>query len=129
MPENSDRPVFPLSRIGWDTGRNEQLSALGDRALEPARVARIDGRTSFLITADGDATAELATDLLSGQAGAQSGVAVGDWVALRRRTPHGVDLIEKILKRRTRLIRARRVMKASVETQVVAANIDAAFIV
>ena len=108
-----------LHRLGWDDGWEAAFAEHCAAGLVPARVA-IQHRGAYdLLTAEGELRASAANRL----ARAEELPVVGDWV--------GVDpepnLIEAVLPRRTTISR-KEVWQATRE-QVLAANVDVAFLV
>jgi ribosome biogenesis GTPase len=98
----------PLARLGWDDRRAAELRALGDD-VAPARIARVD-RGGALAVAE------------AGEVGVRgSGLAVGDWIALRD------GAAAAVLPRRTTL--ARRAAGTAPAGQVIAANVDVVLVV
>lgn len=118
-----------LCFIGWDAARIAEFEPHQTSGLMPGRVARVDGRTVLLITPDGFCRAEPSAELQREAETAEALPAAGDWVGFSPRPQHDSDLIEVVLSRRTQLIRTRQVLKTAVERQVIAANLDFAFIV
>lgn len=118
-----------LSSIGWNAERAGQFTPFAANGLAPGRVARVDGRSVLLITAGGSTRAEASTGLHRKAETTEELPAIGDWVGYRARPLHETDLVEAILPRRSQLVRTRQVMDSAVERQVVAANLDFAFIV
>ncbi len=118
-----------LSAIGWDAAWQSQVDEYQDPVLIPGRVTRVDGRSLQVLTADGTHRAEVSTALQRAAVTSEDLPAAGDWVGLQLRPQHDLDAIEVVLPRRTQIARTRQVMKSAVESQVVAANIDVAFIV
>ena len=108
-----------LYRIGWDDGWDASFADHRAAGLTPARVA-IQHRGAYdLMTADGEVRASAATRLVK----LEELPAVGDWVGLDPETM----LVEAVLPRRTSISR-KEVWQATRE-QVLAANIDVAFLV
>jgi ribosome biogenesis GTPase / thiamine phosphate phosphatase len=108
-----------LYRLGWDDGWEAAFADHRAAGLAPARVA-IQHRGAYdLTTADGLARASAATRLVK----LDELPAVGDWVGLDQETL----LVEAVLPRRTSISR-KEVWQAARE-QVLAANIDVAFLV
>jgi ribosome biogenesis GTPase len=108
-----------LHRLGWDDGWDAAFADHRAAGLTPARVV-IQHRGAYdLVAADGELRASAATRLVK----AEELPAVGDWV--------GVDLetllVEAVLPRRTSISR-KEVWHAARE-QVLAANVDVAFLV
>ena len=108
-----------LQRLGWDDGWEAAFAEHRAAGLVPARVA-IQHRGAYdLATEGGEVRASAATrfvrdDELPG---------VGDWVGLEPDT----NLIESVLPRRTAI--SRKEVWNAVREQVLAANIDVAFLV
>ena len=108
-----------LYRLGWDDGWEVAFADHRDSGLLPARVA-IQHRGAYDLTAaGGDVRASAATRLFK----LDELPAVGDWVGFDPETL----LVETVLPRRTSISR-KEVWQAARE-QVLAANIDVAFLV
>lgn len=118
-----------LAMIGWDESRIAEFESHAESGLEPGRVSRVDGRSVQLITETGIVRAESSTELQRSAETSEELSSVGDWVGFRRRPSHDSDVIEVVLARRSQLTRTRQVMKSAAERQVVAANLDAVFVV
>ncbi|HVY46048.1 MAG TPA: GTPase RsgA, partial [Minicystis sp.] len=109
----------PLHRLGWDDGWEAAFAEHRAAGLAPARVA-IQHRGAYdLIAEGGELRASAATRLVK----ADELPAVGDWVGLDPET----QLVEAVVERRTAISR-KEVMHA-VREQVLAANVDVAFLV
>ncbi|MFL5927199.1 MAG: ribosome small subunit-dependent GTPase A [Gaiellaceae bacterium] len=108
-----------LQRLGWDDGWEAAFDEHRAAGLVPARVA-IQHRGAYdLMHEDGEQRASAANRLVR-----EEGLpAVGDWVGLDLST----NLIEALLPRRTSISR-KEVWQAARE-QILAANIDVAFLV
>jgi len=112
----TDSPLHPL---GWDDGWEAAFAEHRAAGLAPARVA-IQHRGAYdLATEHGELRATATTRLFK----ADELPAVGDWVGFDSAT----DQVEVVLPRRTAISR-KEVWKAARE-QVLAANIDVAFLV
>lgn len=112
-----------LMTLGWHDQLAGALAALADPDpdLVPARVA-VEHRGSYLaLAADGERRLTLAGRLRHAAATRLDLPAVGDWVAARG------DVIEHVLPRRSAFVR--QAAGARTDAQVVAANIDLAFVV
>ena len=108
-----------LQRLGWDDGWEAAFAEHRAAGVVPARVA-VQHRGAYdLIHEDGEQRASAANRLVREEGLA----AVGDWVGLDLTT----NLIEALLPRRTSISR-KEVWHATRE-QVLAANIDVAFLV
>jgi ribosome biogenesis GTPase / thiamine phosphate phosphatase len=108
-----------LQQLGWDDGWEAAFAEHRAAGLDPARVA-IQHRGAYdLIHEDGEQRASAANRLVR----EQGLPAVGDWVGLDLST----NLIEALVSRRTSISR-KEVWQATRE-QVLAANVDVAFLV
>jgi ribosome biogenesis GTPase len=109
-----------LEELGWTAERQQQLESLGDPTLLAARIS-VEHRGAY-----GLVGAEVETAQVSGKLRRATGdwPAVGDWVAVQRSGDIGV--IQHVLPRTTRLERRR---PGLMEAQLVATNVDVAFVV
>jgi ribosome biogenesis GTPase len=108
-----------LEQLGWDDGWDAAFADARAAGLAPARVA-VQHRGAYdLATADGDVRAAAAARL----AREDELPAVGDWVGLDLAS----GLIETVLPRRATL--SRKEARTAVREQVLAANVDVAFLV
>jgi ribosome biogenesis GTPase / thiamine phosphate phosphatase len=108
-----------LHRLGWDDGWEAAFAEHRTPGHVPARVA-VQHRGAYdLLGAEGEIRASAAARLVR----EDELPAVGDWVALAPRS----GLIEAVLPRRTTL--ARKEVWTAVREQVLAANVDVAFLV
>jgi ribosome biogenesis GTPase len=108
-----------LHRLGWDDGWEAAFSGHRAAGLAPARVA-VQHRGAYdLLAEHGDVRATAATRLVKGE----ELPAVGDWVGVDPET----TLVEAVLPRRTSI--SRKEVWQAVREQVLAANIDVAFLV
>jgi ribosome biogenesis GTPase len=108
-----------LHRLGWDEGFEAAFAGHRAAGLAPARVA-IQHRGAYdLIAEQGELRASAATRLFK----ADELPAVGDWVGFDPETV----LIEAVLPRRTSI--SRKEVWQAVREQVLAANVDVAFLV
>jgi ribosome biogenesis GTPase len=108
-----------LHKLGWDDGWEASFADHRAAGLVPARVA-IQHRGAYdLIAETGELRVSAATRLMK----SDELPAVGDWVGFDPET----NLVEAVLERRTSISR-KEVMHAARE-QVLAANIDVAFLV
>jgi ribosome biogenesis GTPase len=115
------RTVVSLTELGWTAERQQQLEALGDPTLFAARIA-VQHRGAYELLGAEVETAQLSGRFRKGESG--DWAAVGDWVAVQRSGDMGV--IQHVLPRTTMLARRRPGLQ---EAQVVAANVDVAFVV
>ncbi|HEY0417117.1 MAG TPA: ribosome small subunit-dependent GTPase A [Gaiellaceae bacterium] len=108
-----------LHRLGWDDGWEAAFADLRADGLVPARVA-IQHRGAYdLLGEPGELRASAATRLVKGD----DLPAVGDWVGVDLTT----GLVEAVVERRTAI--SRKEVWHAVREQVLAANIDVAFLV
>jgi ribosome biogenesis GTPase len=103
-----------LEELGWDEGFARAFDADPIPGAEPARIVLASAGTYRVGAASGEHPASLAGRLRH----QGSFPAVGDWVAL----DPGVERIERVLPRRTKL--SRKTAGKRTEEQVVAANVD-----
>jgi ribosome biogenesis GTPase len=109
----------PLYNVGWDDGWEAAFSEYRAEGLAPARVA-IQHRGAYdLIAESGELRVSAANRLVK----ADELPAVGDWVGVDLET----NLVEVVLERRTSI--SRKEVWQAVREQVLAANVDVAFLV
>jgi ribosome biogenesis GTPase len=113
--------------LGWSSHWQVLFDALGQDGLVPARVVRTDRGSSLVATPAGVVRAKPSVRLLKSSDYPANRPAVGDWVAALVSADVEVALIEAVLDRRNVIIRGGS-GKTS-EAQVLAANVDTAFIV
>jgi ribosome biogenesis GTPase len=130
-----------IEDLGWDAQHAAALDTIAsepqhaERTLVPARIMREDRTLYRIRNADGDAEAILGGRLRNEKQANATHPAVGDWVALERDPAGGRPLIRELLPRRSCL--ARRAIGTGGRggsfggsgEQVIAANVDAVFIV
>ncbi len=115
-----------LSRYGWSPELQAQFDPYAAHGLVPGRVTVQQRGLYTLVTELGELTAELAGRFA--HEADQGGYPVaGDWVAVAARPREGTATIHDVLPRRTAFIR--KAAGATLAEQVVAANIDTAFVV
>jgi ribosome biogenesis GTPase len=108
-----------LNRLGWDDGWEAAFADHGVAGLAPARVA-VQHRGAYDLLAE---AGELRASAAARLARADELPAVGDWVGVDPAT----TLIEVVLERRTAI--SRKEVWHAVREQVLAANVDIAFLV
>lgn len=106
------RPLSPLDTLGWQSHFAQQLEADEAQTTQPTRVTEVH-RAGLRVVGDGIET------LLPPDAD----VTVGDWLLIDPNTPHSYRLLD-----RKSLIK-RRAPGTDRKIQLIAANIDTAFIV
>ncbi|MFN2469381.1 MAG: ribosome small subunit-dependent GTPase A [Gaiellaceae bacterium] len=115
-----------LERLGWDDGHAAAFEPHAEEGLLPGRVA-VQHRGAYdLNTAAGEVRAEPAGRLRH-DAGGAGLPAAGDWVAFRPTEGGGHARIHAVLPRRT--VFSRKAAWSPTEEQVLAANVDVAFLV
>lgn len=120
-------PAVDLRDLGWDEAWERVFAAVAPAHFEPGRVA-LEGKHSFtVVTGDGETPARVAGRLLHGSRDQRDLPKVGDWVALQRKPGDSRAAIHHVLPRRTRF--ARKVPGRENAPQVLAANLDVAFVV
>jgi len=119
--------TLDLTSLGWSEHFAHAAAGHAAAGLEPARVISEHKHAYELISAEGELTGELLGRLLKG--GARSALpAVGDWVMIARQPGERTRAkIHAVLPRRTCF--SRRAAGEKAEEQVVAANVDAVFLV
>lgn len=118
-----------LHTLGWDDAWECTLrKEAGDaQALQPGRVAMEDRQSYTVVTRDGERIARVAGRFLQKSNPGHSLPKVGDWVALSQKTGDSRAVIQQVLPRRTSF--TRKIPGRESTAQVLAANIDVAFIV
>ncbi len=115
-----------LAALGWDDERRQQIEE-SHPGLEPARVA-IEHKGSYVVfTTSGEMPAEVTGRMLHDARSRAELPAVGDWVAVSVLEHERRAVIQAVLPRRSKF--SRKVAGFEVEEQVLAANIDTAFVV
>jgi ribosome biogenesis GTPase len=120
-------PDQRLSGLGWREADADRFAPFAAAGLVPARVVGGHTRHLRVVSATGEGLAEPAGSLRHRAGGPEELPAVGDWVALRPREGHGRAVIQAVLPRRTAFVR--RAAGARTVAQVLAANVDTAFLV
>ena len=124
MKENT---VSILEELGWDSYFADRFEELARPDLIAARVINQSKNSYRVYSKQGDLPASLSGRILYNSQTGDSRPAVGDWVAIRLDNVGKRAVIEAILPRKSRF--SRKVPGSRTEEQVVAANIDLAFIV
>jgi len=117
-----------LTKLGWNAALDESFAPHRDAGLVPARVAVEDKHFFRVWTADAELSAQVTGKLLHEARGAKSKLPkVGDWVAIKLVPNEEKAVIRAILPRRTQL--SRKMTGRETEEQILATNIDTAFVV
>ncbi len=119
--------MINLLSLGWNSHFAERFAALSQEGVLPARVAIQQKHRYILYTAMGERPGEIAGRVHYEAHGTQDYPVVGDWVIVRERPGEEMVTIVGILPRLTRF--ARKAIGVRTVEQVIAANIDTAFIV
>ncbi len=136
--ENGSREHDPLTAWGWDKFFTNVLATMGAKAeLEAARVIETRRGSFLVIRKDANGTIQEREAVLSGRLlheteDSSELPATGDWLAVRGDADgEGMLVVEAVLPRKTTFARKAKGDTAHdrVERQVLAANIDTAFIV
>jgi ribosome biogenesis GTPase len=118
--------MLSLSSLGWNERLEAAFGPWRDEECLPARVAREERGRYLILDEQGEHEAVLAGRLRHETATRSERPAVGDWVAARRETG-GPAIIAGVLARASAFVR--KVSGEVTQEQVVAANIDAVFVV
>jgi ribosome biogenesis GTPase len=116
-----------LASLGWDSSWEQSFAEFHDRGWRPARVAVEDKHQFVVLGEDGELAGQVAGKLLHETSSRASLPKVGDWVAVSVSQDEAKAMIHAVLPRRTKLVR--KVSGRDIEEQVLAANIDIAFVV
>jgi len=119
--------LYALQDLGWTDSHTTEFEPHRGAGLLPARVAAQHRGAYVLLTELGELRAELAGRLSHEANGAADLPAVGDWVAAATRPDEGAATIQQVFARRTKF--SRKVAMDAAEEQVLAANVDAVFLV
>ena len=115
-----------LDILGWTPADAQAFAALTEADLVPGRLVLEHNHVYRVLTESGELLAEAAGRMKHEAEGRQALPVVGDWVALRP-NPGGRAMIRTVLPRRSRF--SRKAAGRETEEQVLAANIDAVFLV
>ena len=116
-----------LADLGWNPSWEARFEQFRKDGLAPARVAREDRDLYQVYSEPGELAAEVTGRFRFRTAVHADFPAVGDWVAIEAQMATGKATIHGVLPRASKF--SRKVTGARTEEQIVAANIDTAFIV
>ena len=120
-----------LNALGWDAGRQDELTTYAEEGLSPARITA-QHRGGYVLRAErGELVGDVAGRLRH-EIGWRTGLlpAVGDWALVRVSGDGTRAVIEAVLERRSKFSRkAATGPSNATEEQVVAANVDTVFLV
>jgi ribosome biogenesis GTPase len=119
--------LYALQDLGWTDSHATEFEPYAAEGRIPARVAAQHRGAYVLFSELGELRAEPAGRLTHEAAGAGELPAVGDWVAIAPRPEEGAATIHAVFARRTKF--SRKVALNASEEQVLAANVDAVFLV
>jgi ribosome biogenesis GTPase / thiamine phosphate phosphatase len=118
--------LYALQDLGWTDGHTTEFEPHAASGLVPARVAAQHRGAYVLFSELGELRAEPAGRLAHEATGSGDLPAVGDWVAVSARPEEGAATIQHVFARRTKF--SRKVAMAASQEQVLAANVDAVFL-
>ena len=119
--------AMKLTTLGFDDWFERHSATMLQPGQSVARVMAVD-RDAFLIrNQDGEANAELSGKFRFAVESTADLPCVGDWVCVQCHASDGPAIIQSVVPRKTFL--RRKCPGKSVDFQMIAANIDAAFIV
>lgn len=119
--------MYALQDLGWTPGHTTEFEPHAAAGLTPARVAAQHRGAYVLFSELGELRAAAAGRLSHEADGAGDLPAVGDWVAIAARPEESAATIHHVFARRTKF--SRKVALDAAEEQVLAANVDAVFLV
>jgi ribosome biogenesis GTPase len=115
-----------LSELGWDEWFQEKLDEEARPECRPARVTAVD-RASYLVRdEEGEVQAEPTGRLLYAAESSEDLPCVGDWIVAQYHNAGTLAIIHGVLPRKSVL--RRKAAGKKVEYQMIAANLDVAFI-
>ena len=123
-----------LTDLGWNDFFAQHFGSVDSGDWVPARVAREHTHLYLVCGEFGELTAEVSGKLRHHATGKQDFPAVGDWVMVQPRPEEGRATIHGVLPRKSAFVRkgatgADRQRGGKTEEQVLAANVDTAFLV
>jgi ribosome biogenesis GTPase len=118
--------LYALQDLGWTDSHTTEFEPHAESGHVPARVAAQHRGAYVLFSERGELRAETAGRLSHEAAGAGDLPAVGDWVAAAVRPEEAAATIHAVLPRRTSF--SRKVALTASQEQVLAANVDAVFL-
>jgi ribosome biogenesis GTPase / thiamine phosphate phosphatase len=118
--------LYVLNELGWTDSHTTDFEPHAAEGYLPARLAAQHRGVYILFTELGELRAETSGRLEHEATGPGEMPAVGDWVAVSARPEEGAATIHAVLPRRTKF--SRKVALGASEEQVLAANVDAVFL-
>jgi len=115
-----------LEEIGFSDWLKQQVENYNTNDLKPARVSTVNRDNFLILNETGEVAAELTGKLLYSAESKENYPAVGDWVMVNYFNDGSFAIIHDILQRKSLL--KRKTAGKKVDYQLIAANIDTAFI-
>ncbi len=116
-----------LAELGWTSDRAEEFVPFASQGWTPGRIAREHKHIYTVYGEAGEWNARVSGKYRHEAGGKADFPAVGDWVALEARPEEGAATIHALPSRRGSF--SRKVAGGTVNEQVIAANVDTAFLV
>ena len=119
--------MFKIEELGWDAFFEVQWNREEENEYSPARIAE-EQRGFFHVWAEcGEMLAEVSGKLRHEACSREELPAAGDWVLVKARRAEGRATIHRVLRRKSKF--SRKAAGATTEEQIIAANVDALFLV
>jgi len=119
----------PLQQYGWTEERQAELALLETDQLAVGRIAQATRNFCQLLSAAGEVTVRVPGRFRHQHASKTALPVVGDWVLFKPGSATRDGSVERILSRRTLLVRQAAGQRGSLQEQALAANVDLVFIV
>jgi len=116
-----------LENIGFDGWFTEQMKQFSAHSFSPARICQVNKDNYLIRNEKNEIKAEVTGKLLFNADSGTNMPAVGDWVMVQYFDDETLAIIHELLPRKS--ILKRKVSGKNIDFQVLAANIDTAFIV
>ena len=116
-----------LKNLGWNSTFDDFIKEKNIKDLIPGRVTNQNGKHYKIITQDGEQNAILSNSFLNSIKYKSEIPTVGDWVGLKKNVDVNTCHIQLLFPRKNRL--SRKVAGKKSEEQIIASNIDIAFII
>ncbi len=116
-----------LIDLGWDSFFDKNFESYKNQNLFPGRVARENRRDYLIFSEHGELVGEISGRFRHEVSDRGQLPTAGDWVAISGRPDDGKAVIHALIPRKSAFVR--KVAGTNTEEQIVAANIDMAFIV
>jgi len=116
-----------LINLGWNSTFDDFIKDKNIKDLIPGRVTNKNGKHYKIMTQEGEQNAILSNSFLNSIKNKSEIPAVGDWVGLKKNIEINTCYIDILFPRKNRL--SRKVAGKKTEEQIIASNIDVAFII